>query len=582
MSPVSKKLLRRNFPEEGFSFSGISPWLSRIYYSRGITNETDLEMSLSHLLLPDSLKGIRDATELLKTAVKQDQSILIVGDFDADGATSTALMLLALRQMGAKNVDYLVPNRFEFGYGLTPGIVKLASQESPDLIVTVDNGISSNEGVLAAKDLGIKVLITDHHLPGKVLPSADAIVNPNQPGCEFPDKSIAGVGVAFYILSSLRRVLREENWFEQSAIVEPAMASFLDLVALGTIADVVKLDANNRILAQEGLKRIRSGKTRPGIKALWQVAGKSWAQVSSMDLAFQLAPRLNAAGRLDDMSLGIECLITDDVEEASQLAQKLDGLNRERREIEKNMRIQAEDFLDLHREYLDSSDLPMGVCIYHDDWHQGVVGILASRLKEKLNRPVIAFAKGDGREIKGSARSIPQINIRDLLDTIASQNPELLSKFGGHAMAAGLTLTSENYERFKHLFDLQVRAALGKEELVQTLVTDGELSQSPDITEVRNMLMSAPWGHGFPEPLYDGVFQIVSQVVVGANHLKMKLKDEKLSKTWDAIAFNVGDLQRNKEQRMTYRLGVNEYNGNESLQLLIEDMDLETRIGRQP
>lgn len=578
MSPVSRKLLRRNFPEEGFSFNGVSPWLSRLYHSRGITKEADLDMSLSNLLLPDSLKGIDEATTLLKETLIKNQRILIVGDFDADGATSTAVMVLALRQMGAKQVAYLVPNRFEFGYGLTPEIVRLAKEQSPDLIVTVDNGISSNDGVSVARDMGIKVLITDHHLPGKELPEADAIVNPNQPGCEFPEKSLAGVGVAFYLLSSLRRALRKEGWFDQPDIDEPAMASYLDLVALGTIADVVKLDANNRILSQEGLKRIRAGKTRPGIKALWQVAGKSTAHVSSMDLAFQLAPRLNAAGRLDDMSLGIECLITNDDEEATRLAYKLDDLNKERREIEKAMRIQAEDFLDLHQEYLASSDLPMGVCIYHDDWHQGVVGILASRLKERLNRPVIAFAKGDGREVKGSARSVPQINIRDLLDTIASQHPDLLSKFGGHAMAAGLTLSAENYERFKHLFDREVRMALGKEELVQTLVTDGELGESPGIEEIKEMLMSAPWGQGFPEPLFDGVFEIVSQVIVGGNHLKMKLKDQRLVKTWDAIAFNVGDLQREKEQRMTYRLGVNEYNGKESVQLLVENMGLETRL----
>lgn len=574
MNSLSRKLVRRDFPEQGFTLTGVPPLLARLFHSRGIESDDDLDMSLSRLLAPDLFKNINNATDLLKIAVMENQRILIIGDFDADGATSTALMLLALRQMGAKQVDYLVPNRFEFGYGLTPGIVDLAKNRNPDLIVTVDNGISSLEGVDAARNLGIKVLITDHHLPGETLPNADAIVNPNQQGCDFPSKSIAGVGVAFYVLSALRRTLRDEGWFDQNAQKEPVMASFLDLVALGTVADVVSLDHNNRLMVQEGLKRIRAGRCQPGILALIEQSAKFREHLSSIDLAFQIAPRLNAAGRLDDMSLGIECLIAEDGQTAAELALRLDELNKERRQIEKQMKEQAEDFLNLHREYLNSSDLPQGVCIYHDDWHQGVVGILASRIKEKLNRPVIAFAKGDNREVKGSARSVPGLNIRDLLDSIACRYPDLLSKFGGHAMAAGLTLSSENYEQFKTIFDREVGACLGKEDRVQTLMSDGELTESPNVNSVREMLISMPWGQGFPEPLFDGVFEIVNQVVVGGNHLKMKLKDNNLSRTWDAIAFNVGSLQKKKELRMAYRLDINDYMGKESVQLIIESMDL--------
>jgi len=538
-------------------------------------SEGDFELSLSGLLPPDRLAGMDKALALLEEAMRTGQHILIVGDFDADGATSSALMVLALKSMGAGLVSYLVPNRFEYGYGLTPAIVELAADKSPGLIITVDNGISSNEGVALARNLGIRVLITDHHLPGSELPAADAIVNPNQPDCDFPEKSIAGVGVAFYVLSALRRVLREKNWFESQGITEPRMADWLDLVALGTVADVVSLDTNNRIMVQEGLRRIRTGRTRPGIKAMLQIAGCSMSEVSSMDLAFQLAPRLNAAGRLDDMSLGIECLLTEDETMAQDYGIRLDRLNKERKEIEKQMKDQAEDFLDLNASWLDEANLPAGICLYHDDWHQGVVGILASRIRERLNRPVIAFARTEGREIKGSARSVPEIHIRDLLDNIAARHPDVLNRFGGHAMAAGLSLEASKYERFKSLFETSVQSALGSDARERVLLTDGELEEEPDLEEVRALLLSVPWGQGFPEPVFDGEFEILSQTIVGGNHLKMRLKDEKLDRVWDAIAFNQGELQEKKKQRMAFRLDINHYNGMETIQLLIQAMNLE-------
>ncbi|MDH5737017.1 MAG: single-stranded-DNA-specific exonuclease RecJ [Gammaproteobacteria bacterium] len=566
---------RRLLSNESPVISGISPILERVCRARGVCSETEVRLSVSALLLPDTLKGMDQALALLKKAIVSDWHILIVGDFDADGATSTTLMLLALRAFGAKNVDYLVPNRFDYGYGLTPAIVELASQRSAQLIVTVDNGISSLEGVALAKALGMAVLITDHHLPGKDLPLADAIVNPNQPDCDFPEKSTAGVGVAFYVLSGLRKTLREAGWFEAQGIVEPQMAAWLDLVALGTVADVVSLDANNRILVQEGLRRIRSGRCRPGIKALLRIAGKSLPVVSSMDLAFQLAPRLNAAGRLDDMSLGIECLLAGEEGRALDHAMRLDAFNRERRDIEKQMKMQAEAFLDLDAPWLNESDLPMGVCLYHDDWHQGVVGILASRIKERLNRPVIAFARGDDGEIKGSARSVPELNIRDLLDTIATRHPDMLSRFGGHAMAAGLTLEAVHFERFKQVFNESVQNQLGRESRDRVLVTDGEINQVPGLEEVRELLTAMPWGQGFPEPLFDGEFEILSQKIVGGNHLKMRLRDTCSGEVWEAIAFNQGEVQAGKIQRMAYRLSINDFNGMESLQLIIEAMNLE-------
>jgi len=552
------------------------PLLKRVYSQRNINDVEELVLGLEKLIPPEQFKGMNEAVQLLIDALQQQQRVLIVADFDADGATSCVVALKALQQFGFQHTDYIVPNRFDYGYGLTPEIVELAKTRNPDLIITVDNGISSIEGVAAAKSAGIKTLITDHHLPGATAPDADAIVNPNQHGCNFPSKSIAGVGVIFYVMLALRAKLREMKWFEENNIAQPKLADLLDLLALGTVADVVALDRNNRILVSEGLRRIRAGRTRPGITSLLEIAGRSSARLTASDLGFSVGPRLNAAGRLDDMSTGIECLLTDHEDTAYKLALQLDGMNKDRKQIEGDMREQAFKFL---QEFsLEESDLPAALCIYDGRWHQGVVGILASRVKEKFNRPVIAFADANdsGNEIKGSARSIKGFHIRDVLDAVASSNPGMISKFGGHAMAAGLSLEKEKLQEFTEAFQKQAALLLTEEQLQAQILSDGEIEQSEFSMETAAALIKAgPWGQEFPEPVFDGKFKVIQQRRVGENHLKLVLSPELApQQSIDAIAFNI-DKQDWPTPEMTdieiaYRLDINEFRGNQTLQLMVE------------
>ncbi|MEH6529443.1 MAG: single-stranded-DNA-specific exonuclease RecJ [Porticoccus sp.] len=576
---MQPKITPRQIDPKLSQFSdSISPLLQRIYLGRGITSDEQLERTLAKLPRPDALRGLSDGVALLEEALTQQQSVLIVGDFDADGATSTALTLLAMRAMGLQHIDFIVPNRFEFGYGLTPEIVALAQQRNPDLIITVDNGISSVNGVKAAKDAGIKVLITDHHLPGAILPEADAILNPNQHGCDFPSKSLAGVGVVFYLLSALRSQLRETGWFDAQNIAMPNMAEWLDLVALGTVADVVPLDQTNRVLVHQGLQRIRAGKTRPGIQALLDLAGKDRQRLVATDLGFTVGPRLNAAGRLDDMSIGIECLLETDPYLAREYAVQLDELNRDRRVIEADM--QREGLAILDQLTLDEDALPWGLCLFDADWHQGVVGLLASRIKDRVHRPVIAFAdaggEGDEKEYKGSARSIPGLHIRDALDAVATAHPELISKFGGHAMAAGLSLDAKHYPAFAEAFDAEVKRQLTPADLEAEIVTDGELTSEELSLETGHLLReSGPWGQHFPEPLFQGEFYIVQQRIVGEKHLKLLLAvDEQKQQLIDAIAFNVDtDSWPNPNAdkvQLVYKLDINVWQGRESVQLMVE------------
>jgi single-stranded-DNA-specific exonuclease len=544
--------------------------LTRLYAARGVQSVAELDKGLARLIPYQQLKGIDGAVELLVQALQQRQRILIVGDFDADGATASSVGVLGLRMLGAAHVDYLVPNRFEYGYGLTPEIVAVALQRQPDLLLTVDNGISSVDGVAAAKAAGLRVLVTDHHLPGPELPAADAIVNPNQPGCEFPSKALAGVGVMFYVLLALRAKLRELGWFASSGVAEPNLGELLDLVALGSVADVVPLDANNRILVHQGLARIRAGRARPGLRAVLEVAGRQYGRITSTDLGFILGPRLNAAGRLDDMSLGIECLLCDDEALARDMAQQLDELNKDRKAIEQGMQREALAQL----KDLPLADMPFGLCLFEPDWHQGVIGILASRLKERYHRPAIAFADAGDGLLKGSARSVPGLHIRDALDAVAARHPGLISKFGGHAMAAGLSLPQEHYGAFAAAFDAEVRRQLSEDDLTGRLLSDGQLGVEEFHLELARALRHAgPWGQHFPEPLFHGVFQIVTQRVVGEKHLKLVLKTECGGQTLDGIAFNVDrDTWPNPNVRwveLAYKLDVNEYQGRESVQLMV-------------
>ncbi len=581
---MTVSIVRRQISKECASVAlsdNLPPVLQRIYRSRGVKDERELQRSLKNLERGQSLKGIDQAAHLLADAITNSQRILIVGDFDADGATSSALGTLALRAMGATSVEYLVPNRFEYGYGLSPDIVEVAKQYRPNLLVTVDNGISSIEGVRAAKASGMKVLITDHHLAGSELPEADAIVNPNQPGCKFPFKNTAGVGVIFYVLCALRSELERRGWFVPQR-PKPNMAAYLDLVALGTVADVVGLDSNNRIFVHQGIGRIRTGRARPGILALAEVSRRNPARLAAPDLGFALAPRLNAAGRLDDMSLGIELLITDDPEQARYLASQLDGLNQERRDIEGSMKEEA--LRGLAKLKLDSDldnkvdALPWGVCLFQQDWHQGVIGILASRVKEKMNRPVIAFAPGNEGEIKGSARSIPGFHIRDALEAISTRHPGLILKFGGHAMAAGLSLKESGYQAFSDAFEQEVRRLLTREQLESSLTTDGELSTVELNLNTAEILREAgPWGQSFPEPVFDGVFELQEQRLLGGKHLKMMVVPEQGGEWIDAISFNV-DSHRwpntaVRKVRLVYHLGVNEFRGRRSVQLMVEHLE---------
>lgn len=547
----------------------LPPLLTRLYAARGVQSAADLDKGLARLIPYQQMKGMDAAVELLVQGLQQGQRMLIVGDFDADGATASTVGLLGLRMLGAAHVDYLVPNRFEYGYGLTPEIVAVALEREPQLLITVDNGISSVEGVAAAKAAGLTVLVTDHHLPGAELPAADAIVNPNQPGCEFPSKAMAGVGVMFYVLLALRARLREIGWFSVQR-PEPNLGELLDLVALGSVADVVPLDANNRILVHQGLARIRAGRARPGLRAILEVAGRDHRRITSTDLGFILGPRLNAAGRLDDMSLGIECLLCDDEALARDMAVQLDQLNQDRKAIEQGMQREALAQL----KDLPLADMPFGLCLFEADWHQGVIGILASRMKERYHRPTIAFADAGDGVLKGSARSVPGFHIRDALDAVAAKHPQLISKFGGHAMAAGLSLPQENFGAFAVAFDAEVRRQLCEDDLTGRLLSDGALSLEefhlPLAKELRN---AGPWGQHFPEPLFHGVFQLTQQRIVGERHLKVVLKTECGGQTLDGIAFNIDrELWPNPTVRwveLAYKLDVNEYRGQETVQLLI-------------
>ncbi len=541
--------------------------LRRIYAGRGVDDPAELDRSLRHLHAPDTLPDIKSAAARLARAIMDSESILIVGDFDADGATSVALALTLLRAMGAEHVDFVVPNRFEFGYGLSPEIVQLAAAFQPAVLVTVDNGVSSTAGVAKANGLGMDVIVTDHHLPGRELPNAYAIVNPNLANCAFPSKSLAGVGVIYYLLSVIRARLRSLGWFE--ARPEPNMADWLDLVALGTVADVVPLDRNNRILVYQGLKRIRGGRCRPGIQALCEVAGRDMRKLSASDMGFALGPRLNAAGRLDDMTIGIRCLVADNLATARELARALDELNSTRRQLEQAMVNDAELIVANHSADVEDR---YGVCVYDPSWHQGIVGIVAGRLREKFHRPVIAFAQaGDlaPDELKGSARSLPELHVRDVLDAIATRYPGMLKKFGGHAMAAGLSLKRVHYERFAKAFDDQVRQVLPADALQSTITTDGVLEDGEFNLDVARLLKDAgPWGQGFPEPQFYDEFRIVSQRVVGEHHLKLVLK--RGDRLFDAIAFRQAPLIDTNLIAAVFRLSENDYRELPTLQLVVE------------
>ncbi len=572
---------RESLCQLGAWAKNLHPVMQRIYANRNITSSTLLENTLNHLLPFTELKDISKAVLLLAESLQNKESIIIVGDFDADGATSTALAIKALRLMGATNITYTVPNRFKFGYGLTPGIIEEIKHQKPNLIITVDNGISSIEGVVCAKRAGIKVIITDHHLAGKNLPEADAIVNPNQPGDDFPAKSTAGVGIIFYLMLALRAHLRESHWFENNNLAYPNLAQLLDLVALGTVADVVPLEHNNRILVEQGLRRIRSGMACPGIRALIKIGKRNEASLGANDLGFTLGPRLNAAGRLEDMSIGIECLLSNSETEANAIAIRLEQINAERKAIELKMQQQALKELQALLN-MDATKIPLGICVYEKNWHQGVVGILAARLKEKYFRPVIAFALADEDEIKGSARSIPGFHIRDALDAIASQHPLILNKFGGHAMAAGLSINKNHFELFRSLFDDQVRKHISPEQLSYCLASDGELTSKELSIDIAKMLKEAgPWGQNFPEPLFNGRFHINSFRILKDRHLKLQLSTIDKRENMDAIAFNFlddetehVDIQCGQTVSLAYKLDINEFRGQKTLQLLIEDLSI--------
>lgn len=578
MNAVPVKICRRTIPKQVDIRNGLSPLLNRIYLARNVTSKDELDYGLKQLPSPDLMKGMQEAVSLLADNLAANRKILIIGDFDADGATSTAIMMKGLRAMGAHQLSFLVPDRFKFGYGLTPEIVEVAARQQPDLIITVDNGIASIEGVASAKELGIQVLVTDHHLAGDELPDADAIINPNQPGDEFPSKNIAGVGVAFYLLLALRSRLRDNGWFTDQGLVEPNLAELLDIVALGTVADVVPLDHCNRILVKQGLARINNGQACAGILALMDVAKRTSGNLAASDLGFAIAPRLNAAGRIENMSIGIECLLAEDHEAAHEIAVRLDSINLERRSIEAEMKIQAlNDLKKIQLNQLNGSkDMPVGLCIVDQNWHQGVIGILAARIKERFHRPVIAFAPaGDDLDgLKGSARSIPGLHIRDVLDAVATRHPGLITKFGGHAMAAGLSLANESFEAFSAAFNEEVARQLGDMPLEKVFLTDGELTPAElDINTAMSLRQAGPWGQLFPEPLFEGDFEVLEKRVVGKHHLKMQLSAEGLA--IDAIMFNIreGDeLLARGRIHLVYKLDVNEFRGRQSVQLMVEHM----------
>jgi len=570
------KIKRRTIPEtNAIKNIGLSPLIQRLYLSRNITSPQQINYKLSNLLIPKQLLGIELAASIIIDAFTDNKKIVIVGDFDADGATATALCIRAIKAFGHHNIEYLVPNRFDFGYGLSPELIPILKDMQTDLIITVDNGISSIDGTQTAIDAGMQVIITDHHLPAETLPNANAIVNPNLNGDEFPSKHLAGVGVVFYLLAEIRRQLNEADWFIEKDITAPNLAQWLDIVALGTVADMVALDDNNRILVTEGIKRIKNGATVAGIKSLLKIANKEIQKTDTETFGFVIAPRLNAAGRLEDMSIGIELLITDDENKALLLAQELDSINQQRKEIQKDMQKVADSVVN---ELDKIKKLPQGICLYHKDWHQGVVGLLASKVKEKTNRPVIAFAPENDTSsiLKGSARSISGFHIRDAMVNIETNHPGLMIKFGGHAMAAGLSIHQDNYTQFREVFDKTVNQTLTEEQRQHTIETDGELDSIDLCLAIAEELQAhGPWGQNFPAPLFDGWFNIIDKKEVGLGHTKLTLQTQDLSKRIDAIAFGIhpnnfkSDGNRNQ---ITYKLDINEFRGRRRLQLIIQNI----------
>ncbi|EKZ1795274.1 single-stranded-DNA-specific exonuclease RecJ [Salmonella enterica] len=570
-----RQLRRREADETAELPADLPPLLRRLYASRGVRSARELERSVKGMLPWQQLSGIDNAVEILYNAFREGIRIIVVGDFDADGATSTALSVLGMRALGCDNISYLVPNRFEDGYGLSPEVVDQAKARGAQLIVTVDNGISSHAGVAHAKTLGIPVIVTDHHLPGDTLPDAEAIINPNLRDCEFPSKSLAGVGVAFYLMLALRTFLRDKGWFDERNIAPPNLAELLDLVALGTVADVVPLDANNRILTWQGLSRIRAGKCRLGIKALLEISNRDPQQLAASDLGFALGPRLNAAGRLDDMSVGVALLLCDNLGEARVLASELDALNQTRKEIEQGM--QAEALILCEKLERSSETLPGGLAMYHPEWHQGVVGILASRIKERFHRPVIAFAPAGDGTLKGSGRSIQGLHMRDALERLDTLYPDLMIKFGGHAMAAGLSLEEHKFEQFQQRFGELVTEWLDPALLQGEVISDGPLSAAEMSMEVAQLLRDAgPWGQMFPEPLFDGRFRLLQQRLVGERHLKVMVEPVGGGPLLDGIAFNIDTTcwpdNGVREVELAYKLDINEFRGNRSLQIIIDDI----------
>ncbi|SMF96888.1 single-stranded-DNA-specific exonuclease [Methylomagnum ishizawai] len=572
--PVKKTIIRRPTAHTSTPLADLPPLLGRIYSARKLDDPKQLDRSLNQLPPPWLLTGMEAMAERLARAIARQESLLVVADYDADGATACAVAVRGLKALGLERVSYLVPNRFEYGYGLTPEIVALAAPRRPDILLTVDNGISALEGAEAAQAQGMELLITDHHTPGAELPAAAAIVNPNLPGDAFPSRCLAGVGVMFYVLMALRQRLRETGHFTRSGRPEPNLAQLLDLVALGTVADVVPLDHVNRILIHQGLRRIGSGQASPGILALLEVAGRKPKQITAADLGFSVGPRLNAAGRLDDMSLGIECLLTDHPTTALDMAARLDRMNKERRELEDQMKQEA-------LAYLDALDVPLGdkaaICLYDAAWHQGVIGLVASRVKDLANRPVVVFASAGDDLAKGSVRSIPGIHIRDLLSDINTQNPGLIRQFGGHAMAAGLSLGLEDLPRFMALFEQEAGRRLDRADLEHAVHSDGSLEPHElDLAMAEQLRQAGPWGHGFPEPLFDGEFEIAQRRVLGDKHLKLVLRPVGGGREIDAIAFGLADPGAwldCRTLRAAYRLDVNEFRDHRIAQLRIEYME---------
>ncbi|OSZ46234.1 single-stranded-DNA-specific exonuclease RecJ [Alcaligenes faecalis] len=562
VTPILKNRPAQEAASNALKQAGIHDLMARLLASRGVTDATQIDPAWRNMIPPDMLTQAREAAVLLADAIARRDRMLIIADYDCDGATACAVGLRALRSMGAV-VDFLVPNRFETGYGLSPAVVELAEQHpsgKPDLLITVDNGIASIDGVEAAHMAGMKVLVTDHHLPGDELPDALAIVNPNQPGCEFPSKNLAGVGVIFYLMLALRAELRQRGVYEANA--GPRLNELADLVALGTVADVVSLDANNRLIVTQGLERMRKGQMQAGLRALFQVAGRDPRQASAFDLGFALGPRINAAGRLADMALGIRCLITDDEDEAANLARELEDMNQDRRSIEQSMREEA-----LRAAELAEPDTSATVCVFHPEWHQGIVGLVASRLKEKYWRPTLAFAQGDEGEIKGSGRSIPDVHLRDALDLVSKRYPGLILKFGGHAMAAGLTIEEDNYDVFVQAFEEAVQELTGRYQFDPIIETDGSLEPEHINITVAGLLQKQVWGAGFPAPVFRDNFFVRQQRLLKNKHLKLSL--ERNGEYFDAIWFN-RDTLLPENIEAAYRLDQNEWNGNVSVQFIIE------------